>query len=87
MLADGQKSIRVDTKSGDELLLLTSLDKLDQHGREALEQELKRRYFLPKIKQINDVSIHLGDYYWDVVTDRGPKKFMLRSPAKTCAGR
>ena len=47
-------------------------------------QSCRKRYngdIFPKIEKINDVSIHLGGYYWDVQTDRGPRKFLLHSPA------
>ena len=71
----------VHEKEKKELVLLKTPEMLDEASGAILQEELQRRYFLPKIEKINDVSIHLGDYYWDVLTDRGPRKFLLRSPA------
>jgi len=63
-----------------ELALLFSLEDLDEGSQRIIAEELRRRYFLPKIKKINDINIYLGEYYWDVMTDRGEKKFTLNSP-------
>jgi hypothetical protein len=71
----------IHAKKKQEMVLVKTPEMLDEASRTVLQDEIKRRYFLPKIEKINDVSIHLGDYYWDVLTDRGPRKFLLRSPA------
>lgn len=81
-LSDGRRIISIfhaDKKK--ELLLIKSMDSLEAENRLIIEEEVHRRYFFPKIIKINDVSIHLGDYYWDVVTDKGAKKFLLNSPS------
>ncbi len=81
-LSEDRKIISiVHKKDRKELVLLKTLDRLDESGRKLLRDEIQRRYFLPQIEKINDVNIHLGDYYWDVITDRGSRKFLLRSPA------
>ena len=68
-------------KEKTELALVHSIQSLDKQDQAIIQEELKRRYFLPKILKIHDITIHLGDYYWDVTTDRGRRKFILSSPA------
>ena len=63
-----------------ELALLFTLDDLDEDSRLIINEEIRKRYFLPKIEKVNSIDIYLGDYYWDVVTDRGTKKFTLSTP-------
>lgn len=81
-LSEGSRVITiVHEKEKKELVLIKTDEMLDKASRAIMQEALEHRYFLPKIEKINNVSIHLGDYYWDVQTDRGPKKFLLRSPA------
>ena len=68
-------------KEKTELALVHSIQSLDKQDQAIIQEELKRRYFLPKILEIHNITIHLGDYYWDVTTDRGRRKFLLSSPA------
>lgn len=67
-------------KQKKELVLLQSLDGLDEESRDILEEEIRYKYFFPEITKVNEISIYLGGYYWDVMTDRGAKKFLLKSP-------
>jgi len=67
-------------KQKQELVLLQSLDGLDEESRDILEEEIHYKYFFPEITKVNEISIYLGGYYWDVMTDRGAKKFLLKSP-------
>lgn len=63
-----------------ELIFIDAIDALDEENRTILQSEINRKYFLPNILRINAMSIYLGNYYWDVITDRGAKKFLLKSP-------
>lgn len=67
-------------KKKQELALVQSLETLDEQSRHILEEETRYKYFFPEILKVNDISIYLGGYYWNVMTDRGPKKFLLNSP-------
>ncbi len=81
-LSDEQRTVSIMHQTEKrELVLLYTLDTLAEEDRQIIQHELKRRYFFPKIQAIVDINIHLGDYYWSVVTDRGPCKFLLSSPA------
>jgi hypothetical protein len=58
--------------------MLRSLDGLDADSRALAEEELTRRYFLPKILRVNDVKEEFGITTWDVETDKGPRTFNVR---------
>ena len=64
---------------GDELGMIKNLDELDKDSRKLLEEELRRRYFTPVIREIKSISDKFGIVEWEVETDRGPKKFLTRS--------
>jgi hypothetical protein len=55
------------------------LDQLSPGTRTALEAELAEREFLPVIKRIYRVSLQTNPCEWEVETDRGPTKFLLKS--------
>ena len=81
-LSDEQRTVSIMHQTEKrELALLYTLDDLRGEDREIIQHEIQRRYFFPKIQAINGINIQLGDYYWDVTTDRGPRKFLLNSPA------
>lgn len=81
-LSDGKNILSIfHQQKKQELVLIKSLKSIDPEARKIITEEINQRYFFPKITKINDISIHLECYYWDVVTDKGEKKFMLRSPA------
>lgn len=81
-LSDEQRTVSIMHQTEKrELALLYTLDTIGEKERQIIQNEIKRRYFFPKIQAILDINIHLGDYYWDVLTDRGPRKFLLNSPA------
>jgi len=63
-----------------ELLLLESLEHVDASSRAIIEQELARRYFLPRITRVLQTRVSFGNCYWKVETDRGPKHFLMKSP-------
>jgi len=80
-LSEGSQVISImHVTKKEELAILFSLDGLDKESKNIINEEIRRRYFLPEIKRINDINIYLGEYYWDVLTDRGEKKFTLSSP-------
>lgn len=65
--------------AGDELGMIRRLDELDKDARKLLEEELRKRYFTPVIREIKSINDKFGIVEWEVETDRGPKKFITRS--------
>ncbi|MFC7515287.1 DUF1854 domain-containing protein [Herbaspirillum sp. GCM10030257] len=63
---------------GHELAWIDRLADLPGPVRELLEEELKSREFLPVIKRIRDVSTFAVPSTWEVETDRGVARFVLK---------
>ena len=62
-----------------ELLLIEDLHALPAALRKTIEDELADREFLPVIEQITHVSSDTEPAEWQVQTDRGPTRFVLKS--------
>ncbi len=63
-----------------EVAYLTSLDQLDPASRKIALEELAGGMILAKITMIFSIMMRFGNYYWDVDTDRGQRRFLLTSP-------
>jgi hypothetical protein len=62
-----------------EIGVLRDLSGLDDQSREILEEEVRRRYFLPKVLTVQKVKDEFGVIVWDVITDAGPKQYTIRN--------
>jgi hypothetical protein len=52
---------------------------LDSDSRLILEQELEMRYFTPTVKRVISVLEAMGTVTWEVETDRGARRFVVRN--------
>ena len=59
--------------------ILTTLSDLDKESRAIVEEELERRYFTPRIERVLSVDEQFGVVTWEVETDRGPRRFLVRN--------
>lgn len=59
--------------------MLATLDGLDTESRKIIDEELKRRYFLPIIQQVYSVKEEFGITTWDVETDKGRQTFLVQN--------
>lgn len=64
---------------GRELLSLPGLSALPKETRDLLAQALGSREFVPVIQRVVQVSSHLEPAEWEVETDRGATRFVLKS--------
>ena len=64
---------------GHELVWVERLSALPVELRTLLEDELTQREFTPVIQRIESVSTFSTPSTWQVATDRGPTRFVLRS--------
>ena len=71
--------IIVQDREGKEIGSLARLDALDQASRQAVEEELERAYFTPRIQRIAKVTVANRVPRWEVETDRGPRAFEIYS--------
>ena len=61
----------------DDLLTIDNLAELPAEARQLIAAELADRQFLPRIEQVVRVQDAKEPEIWDVVTDRGPVRFLL----------
>ena len=71
--------IVVQDRKGKEIGSLARLDALDRDSRQAVEDELERAYFTPRIQRIAKVTVANRVPRWEVETDRGPRAFEIYS--------
>ncbi len=71
--------IVVQDRQGQELGALARLDALDRASRQAVEDELARAYFTPRIQRIAKITSSHRVPRWEVETDRGPRAFEIYS--------
>lgn len=64
---------------GKELAIIEDLDALPRQVRELLETSLAQREFMPEILRVLYVSSIMEPCDWEVITDRGPTRFVLKS--------
>jgi hypothetical protein len=64
---------------GHELRCIDDLAVLPRAVRVTLDNELARREFVPRILRVVNVSSHFEPAEWEVETDRGPTRFVLKS--------
>lgn len=62
----------------DELGIVEDPSELDEESRNAVEQELTRRYFVTYITQVEAVSEEFGATYWSIQTSRGRRSFVAK---------
>jgi hypothetical protein len=67
-------------EGGDSVGMLRELSSLDGESRELAEGLLRERYLVPVIEEIVSIRGEHGLWTWDVVTDRGERRFSIRSP-------
>jgi hypothetical protein len=63
-----------------ELAYLESLDELPEESRQVALEALDGGLVLPVIREIHRVRPRFGNYYWDVETNLGRRRFLLSSP-------
>ena len=71
--------IVVQDRDGEEIGSLARLDALESASRHAVEEELERAYFTPRIQRIAKVTTTYRVPRWEVETDRGPRAFEIYS--------
>ncbi len=61
-----------------EIGLIKDLRELPPDQRQLVEEELDKRYFIPVVHRIQDIKEEFGIVTWDVETDRGSKRYIVR---------
>ena len=69
--------ITVSDSSGKELGIILDLAKFEKSQSAVLEQALDHAYFMPKIRKVYSVTERFHVVSWDVMTDRGRRRFEM----------
>lgn len=62
----------------EEVAFIKDLKDLDEESRSVIEEELSRRYLKARIERVHSIQMEFGVTYWDVMTDRGNREFVIR---------
>lgn len=69
---------------GEEIALIPHLDSLTPESKTIAEEELRRRYLTARVQAITNVKTEFGATYWNVVTDKGERDFVVQSLSESC---
>ncbi len=69
---------------GEEIALVPHLSDLTTEAQPVAEAELARRYLTAKIESVSGVKTEFGATYWNVVTSRGERDFVMQSLTESC---
>ncbi|MEK3887504.1 DUF1854 domain-containing protein [Bacillus sp. FSL K6-3431] len=64
---------------GEELGIVKDLSELDSLSRDELETELHLRYLIPKVTKIKKIKQEPGLWVFDLITDRGNLRMLMRN--------
>jgi hypothetical protein len=78
-ISDPERWISIRLADGAELICIEDLSTLSTEVRQLIKDELSRREFVPVIRRIVRVSGNSEPCEWQVETDRGPTRFVLKS--------
>ena len=70
--------ISVQTKDNEEIGVIRRLSDFETQTQDILRAELKRKYFVPKIKKIVTLRERRGFSYWKIETDIGEMELSLQ---------
>ena len=66
-----------------EIAMLPGLHCLDPESRRIAQDELAKRYLIPRIIRIIRTDAYFGNRYWFVVTELGVRRFAMKDPFRS----
>ncbi len=72
------ENVSLVSADGNELVFIPQLSGLDSDTRRLVLEEIAQRDFLPVVDRLLSVSTFATPSTWDVQTDRGPTRFVLK---------
>jgi hypothetical protein len=73
-----QEFVALMSTEGKEVLWIERLAEVPEDIRALINEEIASREVMPVIQQLTKVSTYSTPSIWEVVTDRGPTKFILK---------
>lgn len=83
-LSQPGRFLSLQTGKDEEIALVPELADLEPESRAVAEEELRRRYLTARVEGIDHIRTEFGVTYWDVVTDKGPRDFVVQSLTESC---
>ncbi len=83
-LSQPGRSLSLQDAGGEEIAMVEDPDRFTPAARVVAEEELRRRYLTARVIGIEHLRTEFGVTYWDVVTDRGPRDFVVQSLSESC---
>ena len=77
-IAAPDEGVSVVDADGHELAWVPRMSALDEPRRALLAEALEQREFMPRLLRVHAVSSFATPSTWDVETDRGPTRFVLK---------
>jgi hypothetical protein len=78
-LSDPGRFVALLDREGNGVALIPDLAELPEKPRVLLLEELEKSYFLPQLVRVLEITDEFGIQRWEVLTDRGPRVFEVRS--------
>jgi len=72
----------LDSKN-EEVAFIEDMNDLDEVSKQVIEEEMARRYLKALVEKIYSIQMEFGVAYWDVMTDRGRREFVIRGHDNT----
>lgn len=72
-----------DSKS-EEIYMVSHLSDLTPESQSVAQEELHRRYLTATVKAVTHIKTEFGITYWNVLTDRGERDFVVQSLSESC---
>lgn len=72
----------LDSKN-EEVAFIEDMNDLDEVSKQVIEEEMARRYLKALVERIYSIQMEFGVAYWDVMTDRGRREFVIRGHDNT----
>jgi hypothetical protein len=77
-ISDAQFGLSICNRDGRELLWIERFSDLPAEARQTLQMDLAQREFMPVLQKIVHISANSEPCEWEVETDRGATKFVLK---------
>ncbi|WP_245850907.1 DUF1854 domain-containing protein [Paenibacillus herberti] len=71
--------ISVRNPKNEEIGVIRDIAQLDEESRVEIDKELQLRYFLPLVEQINSVKNKADLWIWELQTNLGPTRIIMRN--------
>lgn len=75
--------ICVQNEAKEEVGMIRALSDFDEDTKNLIQEELKKKYFAPKILKIVKLEEKFGSSFWDCETDYGLRKFTVKDPHRS----